>query len=76
LASSIKFGIGHASKIGEEFAFLCNGKKVVLICDRGVADAGITDILLAALKKANLVVNLFSDFSGEASAASIFYRSV
>jgi alcohol dehydrogenase class IV len=71
LASSIKFGIGHASKIGEELAFLCNGKKVVLISDRGVVDAGITDTLLAALKKANFGVDLFSDFSGEASAKSI-----
>jgi alcohol dehydrogenase class IV len=71
VASSIKFGIGHASKIGEELAYLCNGKKIVLICDRGVADAGITGSLLAALKRANFRVDLFSDFCGEATAKSI-----
>lgn len=71
LTSSIKFGIGRISAIGEELDSLCHGKKVVLISDPGVAAAGIADRVMVALKNSGYRIALFNDFDGRAAVHSI-----
>jgi alcohol dehydrogenase class IV len=71
LATSIKFGSGHASKIGEELRLICNEKKIAIISDPGVLNIGITDTLMASLKRDGFTISLFSELDGEASAKSI-----
>jgi alcohol dehydrogenase class IV len=71
LATSIKYGSGHASKIGEALRLICDEKKIVMIGDPGVINIGITDTVMASLKRHGFTISLFSDLSGEASAKSI-----
>lgn len=71
LTPSIKFGCGLASKIGKEMASRCDPKRVVMISDPGVVAAGLTERAMASLKKNGFDVDLFSDFTGEASVQPI-----
>ena len=71
LAPSIKFGCGLAAKIGDELSPRCDPKRVVMISDPGVVDAGLTERAVASLKKNGFGVDLFSDLTGEASATPI-----
>jgi alcohol dehydrogenase class IV len=71
LVPSIKFGCGLAAKIGEELVSRCDEKRVVMISDPGVVDAGLTDRAMASLKKNEFAVDLFSDLTGEASIMSL-----
>ena len=71
LAPSIKFGCGLAAKIGEELVSRYDPKRVVMISDAGVVAAGLTEKAVASLKKNGFGIELFSDFSGEASAQLI-----
>ena len=71
LTPSIKFGCGLAAKVGQELAFLCDGKRIVMISDPGVVGTGLTERAVTSLKKNGFGVDLFSDLTGEASAKSV-----
>ena len=71
LAPSIKFGCGLAAKIGEELVSRYDLKRILMISDAGVIAAGLTEKAIVSLKKNGFGVDLFSDFSGEASVHPI-----
>ena len=71
LTPSIKFGCGLAARIGEELALQCEPKRVIIISDTGVVGAGLTDGVMTSLKKNGFGVELFCDFTGEASTVPI-----
>jgi alcohol dehydrogenase class IV len=68
---TLKFGCGMASAIAEELTSICADKHVLLISDPGIVGAGLTDAVMASLKKQGFAVDLFDDVKGETSAASI-----
>jgi alcohol dehydrogenase class IV len=68
---TLKFGCGLASATAEELTSICADKHVMVISDPGVIAAGLTDAVLASLKKQGFAVDLFDDVKGETSAASI-----
>lgn len=67
----IKFGYGLASGIGEELKAICAAEKVLVISDPGIVAFGLTDAVMASLKKQGFIVDLFDDVRGEMPAASI-----
>lgn len=71
LPPTIKFGCGLASKIGKELLSFCDEKRVVMISDPGVVGSGLTDRVMASLKKNGFAVDLFSDLIGEPSTKPI-----
>jgi alcohol dehydrogenase class IV len=71
LTPSIQFGCSLASNIGEEFISICTEKRVLIISDTSVIAAGLADAVMTSLKKNGFSVDLFNDFSGEASTEPI-----
>ncbi len=58
----IEFGVGITEKVGEE-AKKFNPKKILIVSDKGVISAGITDKVEKSLKEQNLPYVIYSDFS-------------
>ena len=71
LTPSLKFGCGLAARIGEELVTRNNIRRAVMISDPGVVAAGLTEAPMASLTNNGFGVDLFSDFTGEASTAPI-----
>ncbi len=67
----IKFGFGLASQIGEELVSISAEKQVVIISDPGVIAAGLTEVVMASLKKHGFTFDLFSDVMGESSIEAV-----
>lgn len=61
LPRKIIFGNGAINKIGEEAATLFAGKRVLMITDKGVIQAGLTDEATASFKKKGFEVVVFDE---------------
>jgi alcohol dehydrogenase len=59
IPSKIIFGNGSIKKIGEEVANTFGGKKVLMVTDKGVMDAGLTKEATNALRENGLEVTVF-----------------
>ncbi|OPY93152.1 MAG: 1,3-propanediol dehydrogenase [Syntrophaceae bacterium PtaU1.Bin231] len=67
LPRKVIFGNGAVKKMGEEALALCgNGKKVLLISDKGVVGAGLTADAKASLEKSGFEVVLFDRVTADA----------
>lgn len=70
LAPPVIFGVKSAETIGEHLTRL-GARHVLLVSDRGLEKAGLTDQLCAWVRKANLPVTLYTDIEPEPSVHSV-----
>ena len=70
LPARIVFGANVVDKVGEEIAGL-NGKKVLVVTDKGVVNAGLLDKITEKLEKASVDYEVFDKVEANPRLASI-----
>ena len=64
MPGNLKFGVGAHKNLIEEIK-VYSPKKIAIVSDRGVAQAGLVDKLKEVLSPANLPIYTFTDIAGE-----------